>query len=159
MMQSPYNFLSLDYPQAFSQKGVQASWDALEQKMDASLYQNWTPSFRTLAKSLTIPHYKIQCTSAFEALIDFWRSAAPWRSSTEVAVPSSDWTNVSNCKIFELQIITYPEQRTQTGWHMQLPRGFSALGCTNSDGVKIRSYKKYSVVPVSRPALFFFCRP
>lgn len=62
----------------------------------------------------TIPHYKIQCTSAFEALIDFWRSAAPWRSSTEVAVPSSDWTNVSNCKIFELQIITYPEKRTQT---------------------------------------------
>ena len=26
-------------------------------------------------------------------------------------------------------------------------------GCTNSDGVKIRSYKKYSVVTVSRPAL------
>jgi hypothetical protein len=51
--------------QAFSQKGVQASWDfkGFPEEVfstpplppfivDVSVYQNWTPSFRTLAKSL-----------------------------------------------------------------------------------------------------------
>ena len=43
----------LCYKQAFSQKGVLgwASWDPLF-TVDVLVYQNWTPSFRALAKSL-----------------------------------------------------------------------------------------------------------